>query len=337
MKQRFLLPILAGALALGGCQDLTVPNENTPSLEQVFSNGEDLENAVGTQFRIVWGVAQGSRTNSTYPVLGLAALGEELTSANLYPFNVASEPRSPLDNRDAGQWVNRKPWYDLYEAIATSTDALTALENGIKVGAVTTDRPNGAHAGRARIFAKFIQGLGHIYIGMLFDKGWTRDETLPINPATGRFVDEAQNAFKPYKEVTAFGIAKLEEAIALAGTLPLDTFPTTWINGFTPTTSGLIPVMNSYIARAMVYSARNPQERAAVDWAKVIQYLDKGIKTSFAQQASTSITGTTSAYLQYTQLMTDARVDNLIVGYADTSGAFQTWLATPLAQRPTSR
>ena len=31
-------------------------------------------------------------------------------------------------NRDAGQWAARKTWYDLYEVIANSRDALKAIE-----------------------------------------------------------------------------------------------------------------------------------------------------------------------------------------------------------------
>ena len=81
--KRYVLGVLVGALGLAGCQELVVPNENSPSIDQVFNNAEDLESAIGTSFRIVWGVSQGARTNSTYPVLGLAAVGEELTSANL--------------------------------------------------------------------------------------------------------------------------------------------------------------------------------------------------------------------------------------------------------------
>ena len=323
--KRYVLGVLVGALGLAGCQELVVPNENSPSIDQVFNNGEDLESAIGTSFRIVWGVSQGARTNSTYPVLGLAAVGEELTSANLYPHNVASEPRTALDNRDAGGWHNRKPWYDLYEAIATTSDALIAMEKGVTVGAVSAARPQGLRAGRAKVFAKMIQGMSHIYVGLLFDKGFTRDETMPA--------DASFYQFKDYKQVTEFGIAKLQEAIQLANTLPLDTLPANWINGVTPSTRDLIPFMNTMIARALAYVPRSPEERAAVDWAKVIQFADAGVKAPFGQQASSSITGTSSTYVQYTQLQTDGRVDNHIVGPADTSGAYQRWLTTPLEQK----
>ena len=318
----------AGALAIAGCQDLTVPNDNTPSVEQVFSNGGDLEGAVGTVFRVFWGVTQGDRSgNETTPV-ALAGIGEELTSADIGTVNlheVIQEPRVPYNNYGAGQWINRKPWYDLLEVTATTTDALKALDNGVRVGAPTATRPNGLRTDRARIFAKMMQGLAHIYTGMLFNQGYTRDETMDI-----AFEDYE---FKPGKEVVAFGIAKLEEAIAIATTSSVDTLPTTWINGQALTTKDLIKVMNSYIARAMVYSARNPADRAAVNWAKVLTHVDAGVTAPFGQQADNSIIGTRSIYVQRTQLSTNARVDNHIVGPSDTSGAYQAWLALPLSAR----
>jgi hypothetical protein len=225
MRIRHIVPVFAGALALAGCQDLVVDNENTPSLRQVFSNGEDLENAIGTTFRIVWGVAQGARTNSFYPVIGIAAMGEEFTAPTFEVLDVASEPRRPLDNRDAGMWTNRKPWYDTYEAIATTTDALISINEGLEIGT------GGVHTNRAKIFARFIQGLGHTYIGLLFDKGFTRDETTGL--------DASAYKLKPYAEVTAFGITKLEEAIKLATDSPIDTFPAFWVNGYTGATAGV--------------------------------------------------------------------------------------------------
>lgn len=321
-------------MALSACQRLDVTNPNNPTIESVFTNGDNLEAAIGTSFEVFWGVAQGARTNSTYPVIGLAALGEELTSADLGVWVVSQEPRVPLDNYDAGGWTNRKPWYDLYELIGTNTDALVSLNAGLKVGTVSATRPNGAHFDRAKIFSKMMQGLGHIYIGLLFDKGFVRDESMPFDPE--RPVLE-QFDFKNYKEVTAAGIGMLEQAIAWAKVAPLDSIPVTWINPADATkpytTADLIKIMNSYIARAMVYNARNAAERGAVDWNKVITYLDQGITTPFAQQATTTRANTASTYVQRTQLQTNARVDNWIVGPADTSGAFQAWLAKPLEQR----
>lgn len=338
MQMTFLrrtAPALVGVVLLAGCMELEVTNQNTPGLDIVYSDPATLESAVGTSFRVIWGVAQGARTNPLYPVLGLSVLGNELTSANTpNPMILSSEPRPALDNTDAGGWTNRKPWYDTYEAIATVTDGLRALDAGVQIGDVSTQYPNGRHTERARYFGKFIQGLGHLYIGMLFDQGFVVDETMSEDPFA--------HALKPSAEVLAHGIALLNESIALmqaaqatlpAGARARDTLPTEWINGQTITNLDLIKVANSYVARALVYSARTPEERAAVNWQAVLGRLDAGITVPFGQQADAAITGTTSGYVQYSQLQTDGRVNSRLVGPGDTTGAYQAWLNTPREQR----
>jgi hypothetical protein len=317
-------PMLAGAAFLAGCMDLTVPNENTPSISGVYSDPASLESAVGTSFRVIWGVTQGDRANSSYPGRQLAALGEETTSADANVMVVNTEPRTILDNADAGGWTNRKPWYDLYEAIATTTQALRVLDAGLNVGPVSAEFPDGRDTERARAFAKFNQALGHIYIGLLFDQGFVTDET--VDPAAAEFV------LVPYEDVLAHGIELMDEAITLSlaneFTLPLD-----WVNQQTITNEDLAKIGNSYVARALAYGARNPEERAAVDWQEVLARVNAGITTPFGQQADAAIEGTTSAYIQATQLMTNARADNRLIGPADVSGAYQAWIATPLDQR----
>ena len=323
-RARALLVII-GAIGVSSCQDLTVSNSNAPTVKEVLANPANLETSIGSTFRVFWGVTQGARSNSTYPVVQLAALGEDITSADLEVHEVAQEPRVPYDNYGAGQWTNRKPWYDLLEVITTSTEALRVLDGGLKIGAPIAGRPNGLRTDRARIFSKMMQGLGHVYHGLLFDKAFVSDEKVIADPFG--------TDFQPYPVVVAMGIAQLQEGIALATAAPLDTLPVSWVNGQALTTVELRRIMHSYIARAMVYSARNPTERDAVDWRKVITHLDAGITVPFSQQASTSISGTSSAYLQRTQLQTNARADNRLLGPADTSGAYQAWLALPLSQR----
>jgi hypothetical protein len=61
-----------------------------------------------------------------------------------------------------------------------------------------------------------------------------------------------------------------------------------------------------------VYVARTPTERAAVDWARVLELTGSSnvITRDFGVQADQSKSGTTSSFVQYTQLMTDARINN---------------------------
>ena len=333
LKQVYLRRTLAasaiGASVLAaGCLELGVENSNSPSETDVFTTPSNLESVIGSTWGIFWGVAQGARANSTYPVTQLSALGEETTSADAAVHEVIQEPRIPYNNRDAGQWAARKPWYDLYEVIANSRDALKSIESGVKIGAVNAANPNGADTPRAKVFAKMTMGLAHLYVGLMIDSGFVTDE----NTDADTFVYE----LKPYPELIAHGIAQLEEAIAEAKAAPTNfTLPATWINDQTYSRDDLVRFMTSYIVRGRVYGARNPAERAAVDWTRVLALLDQGLTATRALQVQAVLTNsnTWSTNVQRTQLQTNARVDYRLIGPADTSGNYQRWLAAPLGER----
>lgn len=328
--------LVACVIALGGCQDLNVPNTNSPSVTGTLSTPEGLESNLASTFPVWWGVAHGARTSNgtqVYPVVQLSALGEDITSADISINEVTQLPRIPYNNIDAGQWFNRKPWYDLYQAIATTTDVLKALDKGLKIGDVTSARPQGTHTDRARWFAKWIQGMSLTYVGLLFDKGFILDETVDVDPF--------KYPFKSNKEVFDAGIADMTKAIALAKAAPADTTPISWINGFQYTNAEMARIMTSYVARSIVYFPRDSAARKAIDWNGILNLIgesatspqNQGIQKDFVEQAVSSNGNTISSYVQYTQLQTNGRTSNNLLGPADTSGGYQTWLATPITTR----
>jgi len=328
LRRRRVLLGAVTALFAGGCMSLEVQNRDVPELEDVFSNGPNLESSVGLTFRVFWGVTQGARTNATFPVRQFSALAEITTGTTESVFEVIQEPRVAYNNVDAGQWFGRKPWYDLYEVIATESDALRALDRGVRVGTVNATTPDGADTPRARVFSRFMLGISQIYLGIIYDSAFVSDEKTDF--ATYQY------QLSPYKDVVAAGIANVEKAIADARLAPTNfTLPLEWINQQTITRDELIRIMNGYVLRGLVYQARTPAERAAVDWNRVITLTQAPnvITRDFGQQADQTKSGTTSAGLQYTQLSSDARMDNHLLGPADTSGAYQRWVALPNEQR----
>ncbi|HEY0929880.1 MAG TPA: hypothetical protein VGE27_08155 [Gemmatimonas sp.] len=323
------LRFLAVALpisAIISCQSLEVTNPNTPGVEVVYGSGENVEAALVGAWRAFWGVAQGARSASVYPVKQLSNFGNELASADVDVLISGPEPRVAIDNRDQGGSLQVKPWYDLNEAIGVARAAHQAIAiDGVQVGAVTSDAPQGVDSPRARIFAKFTLGIANVHLGLLYDQAYTADETTDIT--------QFQYELRPYGEVSANGIRILREAIAEAAAAPPFTLPATWINGQSLSRDALIRIMHSYIVRARVYTPRTPTERAQLPWGAILAQLDSGITANFAQQADLLIPQTASAYYQMSFQATAARVNNRMVGPADTSGAYQRWLANPLGTR----
>jgi hypothetical protein len=324
-RKAALTLLVAGTATWSGCQSLDVSNPNTPDIETVFGSSQNLESALIGAWRAYWGVSQGARTNGTYPVVQLSALANELTSADGGVLVVSQEPRIAIDNRDQGGWTNRKPWYDLYEAIASAREAHQAIERGLKIGVVDAANPTGTDTPRARVFAKFIMGISNIYLGILFDQAFLNDEKTDPN--------NYQYVLKPHTEILASGVRLLREAIAEAKAAPNFSIPSTFINGQTITRDDFVRIMMSYIVRAEVLSPRNPTERAAVNWALVLAQLDSGITKNFSQQADLTIANSVSAYWQYSYLQTNGRTNTRLIGPADTSGEYQRWLGRSLADR----
>jgi hypothetical protein len=94
-----------------------------------------------------------------------------------------------------------------------------------------------------------------------------------------------------------------------------------------------IRLAHTLMARSIVMAARTPQERAAADWAAVLQHtavgltsdfevvLEPGFRSSiFYARAETNSVGCANCY----------RWDNLLIGHADVSGNYQAWLAAPI-------
>jgi hypothetical protein len=317
---------LAGALFGAGCQSLDVVNQNSPAIEGVFSNAENIEAALIGGWRTLWGVTQGSGSNATYPMINLSVWGNELTTADAGPMEVTQEPRPAIDNRNQGGWYNRKPWYDVYAVIATGRDVFRSIErNNLELGAITPEAPNGADTPRAKVFAKFLMGVGNVYIGLLFDQCFPYD----IDDDPQRY----DYTLRPYTACLDKGRELLRSAIADAKAAPNFTLPTTWVNGNPLTRDELVRVMYSYLVRSYAYAPRTPTERAAVNWQQMLTLMDSGITSNFFQLADNTISATASAYYQYSYLQTNGRTNNRLIGPADTSGAYQAWLNTPLDQR----
>ena len=328
---------LAGiVLAAAGCQDLTVPNPNNPDIDRILQDPADVEALVGASWRPYWNYTNGILDAS----IGVSAMSEEFTSTatNGGMLDLSSEPRRAFNNDPAyaNRFVNQGPWYAWYGAISNANAGLsfvsgTAGRAPQKVVVGGVDR-----TARVKAFAKYMQGLLHSYFAMYYDRAYVASETLNLqDEGVVRGVQ-----LQPYTTVRDSAVAMLEQAARFAAA---DTFtlPTNWINGLTIRNTDLRRLANSYAARALVYSARTPQERAAVDWQKVIGLVDAGITADHAPTGEIGVLE--SSYKRFAQWRTNAacdqgttiqtRADYRLIGPADTSGAYQRWVDTPVEQR----
>ncbi|MDR9419298.1 hypothetical protein [Gracilimonas sp.] len=303
------------------CQDLGVQNKTAPDRVRALSNPGDVEKLIASTFQEYWGRTQTSGTSiNTMPLIADEMSG---TYANNAALEMSSEPRTALNNSptsDAHE-TGRYQWYAWYGALSSANEGLAAIDGGLEI----IDEDGNDNTPRAVGFAKFMQGVSLGYIGMLFDQGSITDENTNLE-------NEQELAYKPYPEVIDASLEKLDAAIDYMETSSFS-LPNDWMLGAPLSNDELARVSSSFAARVMVYGARTPAERNALDWDKVLSYIDNGITEDFNIVMEYPDLTSSYHYRAQTGSSYRAHADNKLVGPADTSGAYQNWLNSDLNDR----
>jgi len=322
--------VLLGALVLGAsaCQEMDVTNPNNPGRDNVLKSGPDVQSLISTAFREWF-----ERTEGTSPGISLSFMADEFTGG-FFDFGgqeLSREPREPL-NQNSGTNPAPGTWTLYYRLIAGINTAFRAIEeNDLKIiegGADVTVRANA--------FGKFVQGLSHGQIALQFDQGYVSSEVTDFGTLS---FEEARALLRPYAEVRDTALAQLKAALALAqaNTFSLPGAGSEWVSGVDMTNQDLARLINTYIARLMVYTARNPTERAAVNWNEVITRIDAGITSDFAPVAIPGIMESIFKHRAGRQRTTTPgdfmRVDYMVVGPADQGQGWVNWVALPWSNR----
>jgi hypothetical protein len=308
---------LAGlaVLAATGCTDLDVTNPNEPDTEKVLRTPGDVESLIASSFHTWW-----HANNIRYPTMALATMANQHSSrwADWGMQDLAAEPRVPITNDVGWDFTNflETPWYGNYRANKAANDGLSAiLERDMELGQNGSDTPRGL------AFARFVQGLAHGQIALLFDQGFVVDETADISEML---------ELVPYTEVLAQAVRSLEQAIEIAEANTFTIPATAWINGLTTTNQELARLAHSFLARFLASAPRSPAERKAVDWEKVIYHAERGM-----QQEWGPIQFGDDWWAGHHWMFSTYRTSLRLVGLADQSGAYQAWeAAAPTQKRP---
>jgi len=302
-----------GLLTASACTDLDVANPNEPDTDKVLRTPGDIESLIASSFHTWW-----HANNIRYPTMALATMANQHSSrwADWGMQDLAAEPRVPIPNDVGWDFSSflETPWYGNYRANKAANDGLQAiLDRGIELGTDGADTP------RALAFAKFVQGLAHGQIALLFDQGFVIDEHTDIA--------ELQ-PLVPYTEVLEQAVRSLEEAIEIAESNEFTLPATGWIYGLTTTNDDLARLAHSFLARFLAGTPRSIEEREAVDWEKVIYHAERGVMEEWGP-----IQLGDDWWAGHHWMFTTYRTSLRLLGLADQSGAYQEWEATPAAQK----
>jgi hypothetical protein len=317
--------------SLGDLTDLEVINENNPDRERALQEAGDIESLISSGF-FIWhdGVYEGS------PASGLSVAGEEGSASwgNFGAQQIGTEPRVAWPNSPSWRYasLNRNPWYDMYAALSSVYDGLVAIE-------LQPELCEDIDCDRAHAFARFIQGISHGFVALMYDSAFVFDETVDLQ------VDVL--AFVPYPNVAAAAEGYLNDAISESNGASWS-LPSSWIRGNAWSAAEFNQFVHSHAARLLYQVAREPAEHAAANWNTIIGHVNAGITSGMAGLGGSFYgkdgvflegdpTQTWRQQLNYYGNQTAGgswhRADYKSIGAYDQGTAYSDWLAASLNDR----
>ncbi len=315
--------LVVGLLGTGAC-DLVVSNPNQPETARVLASSTDVESLIGTYYKR-WHEGL-YRTTGNVALMGYVMAFEDFSSlSNNCMGQRVTIPRPSNDNSIGNGCAaeQQKVYSYMNEVTRVASSVLATLNKpGFTLGSTNQDN-------RAKAFAQFLRGISLGYSALVYDSSAVIDETTDAQdpgPLKG-YADVALAAEDAFQKAIDFTNA--------AGTggngFPL---PATWIPSSTTFDKvEFVKLIKSYRARIRANVARTPAERAAVDWTAVIADAQGGI-TADHDNITNTVSGPFNGVVnQIYSYGTWHQMSPFIAGMADTSGAFASWIAKPLASR----
>lgn len=321
---RLLRPagVLAAAAAalLAACSDpLSVTNRNNPSRDDILRLSRDVE---GLTSRIYQGVhaAHFAANDNLDNQLKNSSFENASTLANFGMGARLGMPRGPVDNSlgNAVQVGNRRDYALLVTAAGT---AVTALERLFAPNFSISG--NAAQDARAKAFAFFGYGVA------LGDVALAYDSTAIPRPGVSASAPLDSLPLVAADSAMRVAIRALDSALVYAPNGP-NTIPSDWLRTSADLPRGdFIRLIRSYRARLRANVARSAAERAAVDWNAVIADATNGIQSDYVVNLTPTGGWDYAWLIQHFTSVSWHQMTPMIIGMADSSGAYDAWLATP--------
>lgn len=317
---KLLAPCALALVTASACADLDVVNPNDADTERALATAEDVESLISGAYNSWY--SGNHESSGAGPFLSNAAFQHNAPWANFGMEEYARIPRVPIVNQTAhGLYGNfTRNWTFSYRALLAAADGLLALEKPEIAEGLGEEATL-----RATAFARFVQGLAHAQLAVLYDQAWVVDETTERLPSGEPVPAEPVG----HAELMNIAMGYMDQAIELAGQGSFD-IPLTWMRRDIDSQE-FIAFIHSMKARYRALNARTPEERAAVDWAQVSADVDAGITEDFVINASDE-DGWFSAVFYYPRPGW-AEISYFMWGMADQSGNYQNWLALPMAEK----
>ncbi|HEX3865502.1 MAG TPA: hypothetical protein VHV78_02080 [Gemmatimonadaceae bacterium] len=322
---------LCAVVGIGACTDksIEVTNPNSGETQRVLGTPDDAEKLLGSYYKRWYQGLYGSVTaNPPATLEGMAnimsfqnysSLNNECQNSR-YPFSGAANTNAP-GNTCAPDQSN--PYFILNEVVRVASNFLGNVADG------SLNLGSDARAARDKSFAEFLRGISLGYLALTYDSSAVVTPGMSGSDA-GKLIT--------YSSVMDSAYAALQRAIDDANTTATGAsgfpIPTAWIP--TPTTlaaADFVKIIRSYRALFRADIARTPADRAAADWTSIIADAQAGLTAD--HYIVTDVTNGPGAGWRriYDGGATWHQMTPFIIGMADTSGAYLTWVRTEIGNR----
>jgi hypothetical protein len=319
------LVLVAGSGACGE-KGLVVTNPNAGDTKRVLGTPDDAEALLGSYYRRWHGGLYGTG-NPPGNFAGMANIMSWQNYSSLnnncqnsrYPLSGATNSNMPGNGCGNDQ---QAVYFTMGEVNRVASNFLTSVAAGLNLGSQ-------ARVNRDKAFAEMLRGFSLGYLALFYDSAAVVSEGMEGNES---------GALSDYKTVMDSAYAALDRAIALAQApatgdrgFPL---PAAWIPSPTQfNVDEFVRLVRTYRARFRANVARNPTERAAVNWSLVIADAQNGIKSDHLNTTSTTNGPGGGWRRTYDGGSTWHQMPPFIIGMGDVSGNYEAWLRTPLDSR----
>ena len=323
--------ILSAAFLVGtaaACKDaLVAENLASPDISKVFATPAAVEQTLGSGYQACHNNVTNSALMAELSVMALESYSG-LNNNQMGPRGAI--PRNPVGNALTSSSIFGE-FSSLSRAGRLAVNAINALDKLREDDLSPADGVLGSIAQdlRARAFGFFTLGCHSGWLAIIYDSAGVVKpgmDALEVPPLSG------------YQAVMDTAIMMFDSAIAIAsspaGGAGFPT-PSAWLGNVQYSRDDFIRIVRSYRARFRAGVARTQAERIAVDWPKVIADGEAGIQNDFRVKVGDGSGWNAGFFVttMYQDGRTWSQISLMYWGMADTSRAYDAWLATPLGLR----
>jgi hypothetical protein len=323
--------LILATVAVGACVEnpMDIENKNNPDVSRVYASPANVETTVSQLFKNMYNGTHGNPDNIWSQTMTMS-FESHSQLGNFSMGTRAAIPRNPIDNSigNTGNTGNFRDYDHLGRNVKSAANTIRAID-GFAAVAATMGSP--ARDARAKSFAYFTLGYGMGHLALVYDS------VAIVTPT------QASDEIPPLSTAAAAGTAALEaldSAIAIANSAAATNgangwpIPADWLS--TPGTVDRptwIRILRSFKARIRAGMPRTPAERNNVDWAAVVADAENGITSDLIVTANATTGWSAAVLAQMRTAASWSQMTPMILGMADSTGAYDAWLATPLMQR----